>query len=249
MQIVIDGRLLNFIEINPKGKTDLIILHGWAHTGALWQNLAGKLDKNIHCYLMDLPAFGSSQALPGNPSVPEYTETIVKFVKKLDLEKPVILGHSFGGQIALDLATKNPKLIGKIILISPAGIRRKTLKAALIKKSAKIVKQILPIRLIRQTRPITKFFYSGDYINANPDQKIVLSNIVKYDLSAKLSSIKVPTHIIWGSEDREIPYMGKLMNEQIPDSRLSVLYGAGHSPHLSHTDKLAQIINQTILHA
>jgi len=242
VQIVINGRLLNYIEVNPKGKKNLIILHGWAHNAALWQNLAGKLDKDIRCFLVDLPAFGSSQALSGNPSVPEYNKTIIDLVKKLELKKPVILGHSFGGQVALDLATKHPNLLSKIILVSPAGVRKKTFKAGLVKTLAKIAKPFKSAGLFQQIRKRL----APDYANANPEQKIVLRNIVKYDLSPKLHLIKVPAHIIWGSEDRQIPYLGKFINDQIEDSRLHVLYGAGHNPHLTHTDQLAKLINDIV---
>lgn len=244
MQIVINGRLLNYSEVNPKGKTDLIILHGWAHTGSLWQNLAQKLDKSIHCYLLDLPTFGSSQSLHGNPGVPEYTTTIVDFIKKLDLKQPSLLGHSFGGQIALDLAVKHPNLLSRLILISPAGIRRDTIKSSLVKSLFKILK---PIKQLAPTDLMTKLSNRlfPDYSQANPAQKIVLNNILKYDLSEKLQNIEVPTKIIWGSQDHEIPYMGKFMTMAIPDCRLYVIYNAGHNPHLTHTDKLAQIINST----
>ncbi|MBI1872103.1 alpha/beta hydrolase [Candidatus Collierbacteria bacterium] len=246
MQIVIDGRLLNYSEINPKGKTDLIILHGWAHTGALWQNLAQKLSVNIHSLLIDLPAFGSSQALTGNPNVPDYTQTIVDFIKKLGLKKPIILGHSFGGQIALDLAVKHPSLVKSLILVSPAGVRfrsKKTKAKLLVINSLKPLKKLIPSKY---TKKFIHRFISRDYAAANPEQKIVFSNIVKYDLSGKFASIKTPCHLIWGSEDREISYSAKLITESIPDCRLYVLYNAGHNPHLTHTEKLAQMINQAL---
>ncbi len=244
MQIVIEGRILNYLEVNPKGKIDLIVLHGWAHNSGLWQNLAKKLSPNIHCLLLDLPAFGASQPLLGNPNVPEYTQTIVDFINKLDLKKPILLGHSFGGQIALDLAAKQPQLISQIILVSPAGIRQ--IRPKLSSRLAHIIKiftKKLPKNI--QNWLITRVA-SNDYGQANKAQRIVLSNIVRYDLTAKLTEINVPTHLIWGSEDHEIPYAGKLIAQAIPDCRLTILYGAGHNPHLTHTDKLAQLIN-TIL--
>jgi len=61
-----------------------------------------------------------------------------------------------------------------------------------------------------------------------------------------LPKITVPTTIIWGSQDKEIPYHGKTTAELIKKSKLIVLYGADHNPHLYNSQDLVQAINQSL---
>ena len=244
MQIVIDGRILNYIEVNPKGKTDLVVLHGWGHNGGLWQNLAKSLSTNIHCYLLDLPAFGASQPLLGHPDIPEYTQTIIDFITKVDLKKPILLGHSFGGQVAIDLVVKHNRHISQLILISPAGIRSFSSILQIRTKIAHALKPLTKIISGSTYEKILLFVTGAEYAKTDELHRQIIRRILRYDLTPILGEISVPTYLIWGSEDREISYGGKIMTEAIPNCQLTVMYGAGHNPHLSHTKKLAQIINQ-----
>jgi len=73
-----------------------------------------------------------------------------------------------------------------------------------------------------------------------------LKKILRQDIGAKVNLIKVPTEIIWGSDDHVIPYMGKFLVENIPTANLHVIYPAGHLPHLTHPAKLATVLNQIL---
>jgi pimeloyl-ACP methyl ester carboxylesterase len=239
MQKIVNNTLTRYQILNPNQSKTLLILHGWGQSSSAWQIVAGLLSKNYSIILLDLPGFGGTEHLAGSPSVPEYTQFILDFIKKLGLKKPAILGHSFGGQIAINLAAKHPKLLSKLIPLSPAGIRNKNRSY----KKFKFIKKILPKAI---TKLILKQLSSTDYYNATPKHKQILKQIVVHDLTKKLSQIKIPTTIIWGSEDKEIPYHGKTMANLILNSNLVVLYGADHNPHLKSPQNLAQAINQNL---
>ncbi|MBU1070935.1 alpha/beta hydrolase [Patescibacteria group bacterium] len=239
MQKIVNGTLTQYQILNLNKPKTLLILHGWSQSGSDWQTIANLLPKTHQIILLDLPGFGGTEHLPNNPSIPEYTQFVFEFIKKLSLKKPAILGHSFGGQIAINLTAKYPTLLSQLILLSPAGIRNKVKTY----KKFKIIKKILPKSIIQL---ILKQLTSTDYYNASPKHKQILKQIVIQDLTNKLNKITTPTTIIWGSEDKEIPYSGKTMANLIPNSKLIVLYGQDHNPHLNKPQDLAQAINQNL---
>ncbi len=246
MQIVVDGVLTHYLDLNPKAKKTLVILHGWGHNAALWQPVIEKLPPDYRYLLLDLPGFGQTDYLTAAAGVPEYTQFVLAFLAKLKLKKPALLGHSFGGQIGMYLAAKFPDSISHLLLLSPAGIRTKTPKQktkTLIYKKFRYFKAVLPTFILKR---VIRLFTSTDYLNATPQHKAVLNQIVNQDLSDLLGEIKVPTEIIWGDLDTEIPYEGKHLAEKIPDSRLWVLYGADHNPHLKKGEQLAEVISKTL---
>ena len=242
MQILINHSLINYLELNPKQKKTVVILHGWGQTGSFWLPLAKLLPPTHRYLILDLPGFGGSDHLPDNPDVPQYSHFLKDFLDKLKISRPTIIGHSFGGQIAMDFALTYPEQLSSLILISPAGIRQTSSKTTLKKivyQFFKPVKFITPSPIQKLLRPL---FTSQDYINAIGKQKDILKLILRYDLSHRLNQITVPTHIIWGDLDYVIPYQGKLLAENIPDSTLHVLYGAEHNPHIYKTQALADTL-------
>jgi pimeloyl-ACP methyl ester carboxylesterase len=246
MQLVIDGHLIGYEILNPKAKRTLLILHGWGHHSQVWLPVANALSHDVKIVVIDLPGFGKSQHLAWGSGVPEYSDFVAKFIKKLDLKKPIVLGHSFGGQIALYLAHKHPELVSRLILVSPAGIRTKTQKQKVkvfLYKRFKYLKYLLPRPILSK---IIKRFTSTDYLNASPEHKAVLKKIVTQDLSSVLSEINVKTDLIWGELDKEIPYAGKQICNALPDCQLHILYGADHNPHLSKVTELTKVLNQIL---
>lgn len=245
MQTVINGVLTNYEVVNPKAKSPVVILHGWGQNASLWLPLTKLLSENHRYYLLDLPGFGGTKNLAKNSDIPEYTSFVKNFSDKLKLKNFVLLGHSFGGQVACDFTIKYPELLNCLVLVDAAVIRRRTIKTILIQAIAKLfkpIKQIVPIGLISQIHERI----AHDYSHSNDYQKSVLRQILKYDLSPKLHLIKVPTEIIWGSEDKVIPYVGKYLVENISDARLHVIYGCGHHPYLTHPQKLAGVLNKIL---
>ena len=246
MQIVIDGVLTNYLDINSKANKTVVILHGWGSSISYWIPLSNLLSPKIRTILIDLPGFGSTGPLPGQPDVPEYTNFVRSFTQKLNLKNFILVGHSFGGQITLDYALKYPEDLNSIVLIAPAAIRE---RSKLVQTKIKLTKIIKPLFSLLPHNGFEKFlgwYTPKDYSNSNEYQKKVIGKIVVYNLKSYLGDVKVPTDIIWGSEDFVIPNMGKYLAENIPDSHLYVIYGANHLIHLSHLRQLADIINQII---
>ena len=247
MQTVVSGVLTNYLDINPKQKNTLVILHGWGSSISYWVPLSNLLSPKIRIILLDLPGFGSTGPLPGKPDVPEYTNFVRSFTQKLSLKSFILAGHSFGGQITIDYALKYPKDLRSIILIAPAAIRERSKLTQIKIKLTKIIKPLFSFLPHNAFEKFLGWSTPSDYRNSNEYQKKVLSKIVIYNLKPFLKDLHLPTDIIWGSEDFVIQNTGKYLAENIPDSHLHVIYGANHFINLSHLHRLADLINQIIV--
>ena len=153
MQVVINNLIVNYIK---KGEGQaLILLHGWGASLESFNLILEKLAENHTVYALDLPGFGKTQAPAEAWGVSEYGEFLEAFLEKLQIQKAVFLGHSFGGRILIKLAVKTPTLFEKLILTGAAGIKTKdNLRKAVFKIVAKIGKTILKL-------PGLNFFYQS----------------------------------------------------------------------------------------
>lgn len=244
MQLVVNGVLTNFLERNNDKDNVLLILHGWRNSSSNWQEVMNRLKNTHRIIALDMPAFGSTYPLPGEPSVAEYANFVHKFIQKLNLKNVSILGHSFGGQVAVDLALSFPKDIEKLLLVSPACVRETTPK--LKSKIASTVKPIVR-RLPKNLQDyFLRFMASSDYLKSTQLQRKILNRILKVDYSGLVSNISHKTFVIWGTEDTTIPNSSKFLAESIKNSVLVPLYGADHNPQATIPSKLANEIQKCL---
>ena len=249
MQTVVDGILTNFLDIHPKQKNTMIVLHGWGSAASYWLPISQFISPAVRLILLDLPGFGGTKPLPDSPDVSEYTDFVRAFSKKLNLTGFILAGHSFGGQITLDYSLKYSTDLAHAILIAPAAIRERSKSAKIKIRLAKIIKPLFALLPHGSFEKFLGWYTPKDYSDSNEYQRKVLNKIVVYNLKPFLNQVKVLTDIIWGSEDIVIPYMGKYLAENIPHSNLHLIYGANHLIHHTHPQKLATVLNQIIAKA
>jgi len=236
IQMIVDGILTGYIEENAGGKDTLLILHGWRQSSAHWQNTISLLPKDVRALALDMPTFGTTKPLPGKPNVAEYADFVHKFIQKQKLKAVTVLGHSFGGQVAVDLALRYPNDVKKLILVSSACIRNP--KPNLRSKIARLIKPITLKMPDYFQKAFIRLMASSDYTKSDPEQRDVLKRILRVDYTDQLKNIKQQSFVVWGTNDKTIPNSSKLISELIPKSVLIPLYGADHNPHLTSLDKL-----------
>lgn len=209
------------------------ILHGWGSKVEKWNPLKKELEKaGFEVFVPQLPGFGKSRT-PDQPwSVSDYAQWV-----KTRLPKHYFLvGHSFGGRIAIKLASQKPEGLKGLILIGSAGIKqRKTLKHFifwLLAKIGKLFFNIPPFSIFKSfaRRILYKLAGERDYYQAKGAMKETLKRVISEDLKEDLKRIKVPTLILWGERDSFTPLSdGELMNRLISGSSLKVFPNADHS--------------------
>ncbi|MDP1743250.1 MAG: alpha/beta hydrolase [Candidatus Amesbacteria bacterium] len=237
MQKVISNQLVNY-EVSGSGKQNLIILHGWGGNLTEWLPVAKILETRYKIWLLDFPGMGGSPKPPDSWGIYDYAKFVEDFIKSEKLKDITIIGHSFGGRVAIILGARSQELVSRLILVDAAGLRIKSLMANLFAIFAPLG------RLFPQT--IKNLFGSSDYRTAGNMRKIFV-NVIRDDLRSEMFKIKIPTLIIWGEKDITLPLIqAKVIKEAISGSILRIVWGAKHWPHLEKPDDFMAIIDEVL---
>ena len=244
---------VNDLEVNYKIAGEgpaVFILHGWGSSSDSWTEVQKILaDRGCQVVVLDLPGFGKTSAPSSIWGVEEYADFVHEFASQLSVEKFTLVGHSFGGQIAIQFAVMHPEKIDKLILVAAAGVRRTPgFAKKLVMAFAKLVSLLLYLIPFRELRTnVRNFFYMAirrrDYVRAQGIMRDVFQKVITQDLTAKFSKIQAPTLIIWGDKDEMTPVQDAyLMDELIPDSKLEIVEGGKHALNFQMPDKLSEEI-------
>lgn len=250
-RIEIDGVSLRY-ESEGSGSRPVIVMHGWgckASTVAVLATAAAGAGTTV--YNLDLPGFGGSSEPEEVWGIERYTALLEEFVRRLGLKNPVLIGHSFGGRMAILYASRNP--VSKLILVDAAGIKpRRSLKYYLKVYSFKAGKRLLPVLVgrARADEIIDRWrgkAGSSDYSAASPKMRAIMSRVVNEDLSDCLPKIKAPTLLIWGEKDTATPMRdARKMERLIPDAGLVSYPEAGHFSFLDRPGQTEAVIRSFI---
>lgn len=212
---------MHSVELQGNGPP-LLMLHGWGRNLTSLRPLAELLTPIANPLLVDLPGFGDSPLPPACWSTKEYGDHLIQFLDDKKIKEFSLLGHSFGGKVALSLALKVPERVKKLILIAPSGLRPKKkmwqqMKHRLISSSGKLVKSYdNTFNTAYFSSTFAPKFGSRDYKNAGA-MKNILVKTVNEDLSDELPKIETKTLILWGEQDLETPLeAGKRFAKLIP---------------------------------
>lgn len=241
MQIVIRDILVNYEVLGESEKT-LLILHGWGRSINEWIPTAMDLSSDFKVILLDLPGFGITNRPKESFEIFDYAEFVKDFLLKLEIDKCILIGHSFGGRIGLILSVSPDKLVEKLILVDSGGIEKNKL-------SVKLIRLIIPARRLFPNfiqKKIKKVIGSSDY-NSSGEMRDIFIKVVNQDLSFLFKKIKIPTLIIWGEKDKVLNVdIAKEFKAGIVNSKTRIVWGAGHDPHLQKSDQFVEILKDEL---
>ena len=245
-KVSING-VASFFYSTGEGK-DVLFLHGWGCTGAIFEAVMNGLSSSYRVWSVDFPGFGESEEPPSAWGIEEYTQWTEAFIREMGLDNPILVGHSFGGRVAILLASRNP--LSKIILVGSAGIKpsrsiRYYLKIRAI-RLAKRVSQFPPLQSL--SAPVVSYFQktlgSQDYKHASAKMRHVLSKVVNEDLQHVMPHIQAQTLLIWGDKDTATPLSdAKKMEKLIPHAGLALFEGAGHYSFLEQPRRFLDVVS------
>jgi pimeloyl-ACP methyl ester carboxylesterase len=230
----------------------VLLLHGWGGRIESFIPLSNDLMRSHTVYAIDLPGFGDSTLPPVPWGSAEYAQLTLAVMDRLQLAKPHIIAHSFGGQVVIHLAAAHPERLGKLILVGSAGIRApRTVKAhlkRLISRTGGWASTYGGSVGKRLRDALYRRIQSQDYANAGPLRPILVK-VVNEDLRGLLPHIKSPTLLVWGEQDREVPLAAaQVMARLIPGAQLVVLENAGHFPYLDQFDRFRLVVGRFLRH-
>lgn len=225
----------------------LILLHGWGGRPKDWQPLQKKLVQSGEVvYVPSLPGF-DDRPLSKPWHTVDYAAWLGQFLSSRKISQCFLIGHSFGGQVAINFTAQYPDQVAGLILINSAGIRNQpNLKRLIFTPLAKLGKWFFSDKL---KGVFYRFLHEVDYYQSSPMMKLTLKNILTEDQQVSMAKIIPPTLLIWGESDTYTPLKeGKMIHRLIKNSRLIIIPAGRHGLHYTHVDKLFKLITDFIRH-
>ena len=225
---------ISYEIVNPNAKVDLIVLHGWgSNKNLMKQSFSPYMDSFRHIYI-DLPGFGKSTC-----SVALTTADVARIVELLmvhiNASKDIILGHSFGGKVALLL---EPKVL---VLVASAGIY--------IPKSLKIKFKIALFKILKKVgfSKLRSLFVADDAKELSEHMYQTFKNVVNEDFSDAFSKYEGKALLCWGRDDTATPLTSaKKIDSLIADSQLEI-YEGDHYAFMKNAQDISKKIETTFL--
>ena len=224
---------VNYIQYG-EGK-DILLLHGWGQNIEMMKPIGDNFSDKFRITILDFPGFGESEE-PKEPwTIEKYVSLVEELAKKLNIKKPIVIGHSFGGRVAIKFSSRNP--IEKLVLFGSPCIRIQEN----LSLSVKILKKLKKLPGMNNIGEYMKqFIGSRDYKAASPIMRQTLVEVVNEDLSKYAREIEAPTLLIWGINDEEAPVSDARELEKIMiDDALITMPGT----HYAYLENLGQVVN------
>ena len=214
----------------PERQPPVVFLHGAGGTHQMWLYQVRDLPR-APSYAPDLPGHGRSGGA-GRQRLAEYGDWLISFLDGLGLERAVVVGHSMGGGIALDVALRYPHRLAGLGLVA-SGARMRVAPALLesLRQDPEGAVQFIagwsygpeaPEEMVRQgrrqlqqTRPDVLY---GDFVACDA-----------FDVRDRLGEISVPAFVLCGTQDRMTPAkFAPALRDGLLDATLHLVEGAGH---------------------
>ena len=220
----------NISMLTRHGDNALIFLHGLGSNGNTWLKVAPLLDTKCGIYMLDLLGHGRSAKPPDRFTIEDQCIILSEVISKLHITRFTLVGHSYGGWVSMRYFLSASAKPEKLVLIDSAGTNP-TVGEAGEEGIKSFVDKIMQLNSPNDRDLMVKFVTN----NTRPEEKIGYDDI---------SGIDIPVLIIWGEKDGIIPLQYAIrLQDKLPDSRLKIIPGAGHTPQTIYFREIADYIN------
>ncbi len=247
----------------------VLLLHGIAGSSRAWREVLPDLARDHRVIAPDLLGHGESAKPEGDYSLGAFASGLRDLLGVLDVERATLVGQSFGGGVAMQLAYQHPELCERLVLVDSGGLGREvslllraiTLPGAdlvlpavfprFVKERGDQVSRFLLRRGIRSGRAAEMWLAYRSLTESDNRRAFVRTMRSVIDpggqsvsaLDRLYLAAAVPTLIVWGADDPIIPVShARAAHEAIPGSRLEILDGVGHFPHVEDPPRFVAVL-------
>lgn len=269
--VEVDGERFHYVD-EGKGPP-LVMIHGLMGSSRnLTYALSGQLRERFRVITLDRPGSGySSRGAHTAADLPAQARQIAAFIKTLDLDKPLVLGHSLGGAIALALALDHPHAVSGLVLVAPlthpqrllplvflslavrpAWLRRwlsqtLTMPVGLLTKGSVVKGVFAP-----DTAPADFATRGGGLLGMRPDNFYAASTEINTvndhlpDMVKRYPQLTLPIGLIYGARDKVLDFQkhGQALASKVPGLKLQVVEGRGHMLPITATERVVAVVEQ-----
>jgi pimeloyl-ACP methyl ester carboxylesterase len=248
----------------------LVLIHGMAGSAVAWKHVLPVLSQRFTVVVPNLLGHGDSAKPRGEYSISGHANIVRDLLAALGLERTTLVGQSFGGGVAMQLAYQYPEHCERLVLVSSGGLGREVsplLRALSIPGAEQIFPLVCSPALrdagrrvvdwlgglgLRPSPAAEEAFRSYASL-ADRDTRQAFFRTLQAVIDPGGQSVSatdrlylashLPTLILWGHDDRLIPVSHAFAaHEAIPGSRLEVFEGVGHFPHCEAPERFVQVL-------
>jgi pimeloyl-ACP methyl ester carboxylesterase len=226
----------------------VLALPGWLHTSADWDAVLPPL--GVGAVALDLPGFGGATPEPDEAlGSAGYAARVAPVLDALD-GPAVVVGHSFGGRVALHLAAAHPTKVRALVLTGVPNLVRRTAPATKAPLGFRVAKALHKKGLLGDDRmeELRRSHGSADYRNApSPLMRDVLVKVTNEDYEDQLRSTTCPVELVYGENDTAAaPEMATRAAELVGPDRatLTILPGVDHFTPIHAPEALTDAIRK-----
>jgi pimeloyl-ACP methyl ester carboxylesterase len=246
------GRVPLRTHLMGKGPA-VIYFHGpW---GLTWGPFLNALAERFSVYAPEHPG-----TTPGEPDAVRHVDSLWDLVlcydellERLEVQEAMLVGHSFGAMVACEVAAMRPSRVRRLVLIDPIGLWRDD---APVTNRMLLAPPDLPGYVFRDPDgAAAKALFS---VPADPEQAALARTALTWamgstgkfiwpipdkGLKKRIHRIAAPTLLVWGEDDRLVPLVyAEEFAQRLPRTRLEVVKGAGHAPHMEQPESVAGLV-------
>ena len=249
----IDGNKIRYLE-SGKSKKTLVLIHGLGASSERWEKVIPLFTKEYRVIVPDLVGFGFSDKPLVDYTLGFFSEFLEKFLIASDIECPILIGSSLGGQISAEYTASHPQNVEKLILVSPSGIMKQSTPAldayimAALYPNKQSVKNVFELMEGSGKNIDTKVIDGFIERMRLPNAKLAFMSTVlglknAKTITQKLQSIITPTLIIWGSDDPVIPivHLDEFVSS-IKNCKFYQMNGCGHTPYVQDPTTFSSVV-------
>ena len=220
------------------GGPPLVLLHGLAGSHRWWRYVIPAFARHFEVVVPELVGFGGSRPAPRQPDMPEMASVIDEWLIRTGMPHVDLVGHSMGAEIAIHLAAGVPERVGRLVLVSAAGVPRELSATA----AARLASDLTRLRAWGRRSFVTTI--AVDSLRAGPFTLYrTLRHLLSDDVRPLLPRVRQPTLLVWGANDPVTPLRdAHVMRNLLPDARLHVVADASHNVMADRPEEFVRIV-------
>ena len=235
----------------------LVLVHGAAEDGRVWQPQAAGLADELTVVAWDEPGAGRSSDLPAGFALPDYASCLAALIESVALGPAHVAGLSWGGTVVLELYRHRPELVATLILVDTYAGWKGSLPAEEVRTRVEDLHRMLAAPA-QEFDPTLPGLFAGD----PPPEFVPLLEEIAHDVRPEtlraqlllmaeadqrdlLPRISVPTLLIWGEQDARSPLdVARQFEDAIPAAKLVVLPDCGHVINLEQPERFNDVVRE-----
>jgi pimeloyl-[acyl-carrier protein] methyl ester esterase len=257
MALTLHGKIERRRSLQKSGIKDVVFLHGWGFTAAIWEGLRDRLAPRFRVHAPDLPGYGAA------PACTPYTlERMADTVARAAPRRCHVVGWSLGGEVALAWARRAPRQVQRLALIgtTPCFVARPgwpcATPGAVLREFGRSLSEdrsgTLARFLAAQAKGDARARQLGNAMRRSSADGTAagalaagLDVLAGADVRGDLHGVRQPALVIHGARDRIVPpAAGRRLGQLLPNARFALMRTCAHAPFLSQPGRVARALRE-----